>query len=1495
MDTTNGGGNCNVRGLGGSLIRLLELYPVKQVAADEGTTETEQGMSKEEVNSPSPVKSQREGNMKRNRVVNSHPPKQDVLDCAEVGQYLIATGSKDKVSAMQANVLEVRSALSAPSPVAIPNANQCPSNVLLTPLVPTGEYVPSYDTKEQIKYSLVGEPGTRCQSPLPLFRGSRVDDQVREATMFFSNLLAARQHECADQEMGPLHGGSGAPYQLPAFYDILSRTIGTSRSREAGQESREAGGYLPLISPVHAGATSSGRLFRGVRHSSARLRSNTPLGNDFCVGGVCGLMGRRLIGVPVHDRRLNAHLMSSWEKGVKARLPARKAFKAIKSSCWWRLAGSREGLLLAARLVNLDADVYESLLTRWVDGIRHSYTRFVTVNVDAFVSEDIGQNLITGPRGRKLGPVLPFSGSEAVMNSLFPGDVELSDMLGVARQLGYLQMGGALCEDDVARVLQCDTRTIQRELRRLMLQRSGGTVQPLGVLPIFEGKGCRLYEPNTAIRQISRAILRARRRAAAEEAKKKGRKIRFSLLPDVTTCSRVLQRRLQKIAASRPGDVQALLEQLGVLADAVNSGGLESIKSCPEVLSRLQEIIADMPPDVQASLQQLGFLTDDSGRISVSSDGRPRVSRGRSRKAANVVPSNVHKFLKKLDNISRTITGGGPPESDGSAELLQRGLQEIAASRPGDVQALLEQLGVLADAVNSGGLESIKSCPEALSRLQEIAASMPPDVRASLQQLGFLPDGDGVIGVENLCEVAKRQQELSSGAPHPSEGMRGATTEGLKSPTEGASFSVSARRKIRRRTPKVVKMAAADEKGPIVHNVPPSSVKDQGEGPAARDKSALSASSPLGDEATAWPGNHAAFAVDESEADAKDQSWEDTAFGTKKGLLKKRRRLRSKTSSELETLTDDDAERALFADKHASFGKRSSPGRFRGRTSPMGVLGIESFPTSGDADDPLSGFVASQLKESYSGPQEGEETDDYEYTPRERSRMNRSRAQPVFSEWDTEQLPPQLPSGAKDPRLLSQTASILVFPNSGRRGSRAASVASRTACSDTESVRGVEDPWELSSMFSNDDNELALFLATFPDEERHVQLRREAHRVLDDINAGSKVLEEYAIKLKVRPSSMGPSAGAGGGMQPCEQEWTERDEQMEKRMLECRVDIQSMVERFKAEAQEEYADLWRTLQELRKRVEVQEALLEETKLDINRLSYPMEGEDTDAFALRLTREVNAFAEQNKLDPQQLKDLTTAKQDREAAVRSFLESFARTRGRRGGVSVGCQCTPKDLGYIDTEVLELNKQMEDLQYHARGLLNSIKLVVISMGNVLSFHSALELESTCKRCFCIFEEPRTLWPCGHSFCLHCLTQMISKGGELICDECGTLCLVGYTPNFAIEMVAGYQLMWINSAEDDVSEDSLCSSPSPKSSLTSSNSKGSKPSSHAGQKRRTVEKVLAGLLKDLLSTQGSGKATRKTERKSKKPSKSTSGELPLPPLKGGLPPSAATKVQCA
>lgn len=412
-------------------------------------------------------------------------------------------------------------------------------------------------------------------------------------------------------------------------------------------------------------------------------------------------------------------------------------------------------------------------------------------------------------------------------------------------------------------------------------------------------------------------------------------------------------------------------------------------------------------------------------------------------------------------------------------------------------------------------------------------------------------------------------------------------------------------------------------------------------------------------------------------------------------------------------------------------------------------------------------------------------------------------------------------SGADGGRAIRKVISIPKFT----KKSKPSSVISVAKTAGFVNELDETDDKELSSLFADDDDDLNLFLATFPEEEVHVRLRHEAKGFLGNLDEEGSAIINYATNARQRVR--GQFAMKAERVTPASPPVGKKAEQ---EVSKLKVNSEELRHRFEMEARERNAELWQTLQELRQKVLDQENFLRQADMDVINLSRPAPGEGRDAFALHLTEEVNKYARTYRIDPKFLTETFDTKKNYAAAVQAFLSSFAITRGRRPGRDVGCQCYPEDLGYVDEDIKRIQEEMEDLYFHARGLLNAIKLTTVAVGNVMAFHAALELESTCKYCFCIFENPRTLWPCGHTFCQQCLAFMFADNGELICDECGSLCEVGYTPNFALELLASYQIMQRSDSYDNEDEEEEF---------------------YFNVQRRTIEGVLATLLRDLMATQ--------------------------------------------
>lgn len=359
---------------------------------------------------------------------------------------------------------------------------------------------------------------------------------------------------------------------------------------------------------------------------------------------------------------------------------------------------------------------------------------------------------------------------------------------------------------------------------------------------------------------------------------------------------------------------------------------------------------------------------------------------------------------------------------------------------------------------------------------------------------------------------------------------------------------------------------------------------------------------------------------------------------------------------------------------------------------------------------------------------------------------------------------------------------------------------------------------------AEDEEKLDLFLARFPESQRHVKLRKDANAVLSS-------LEPLALNnsLSFFDNPLDDGVGVDGKDLLGEVGSTSSfpsnvsDPPIHGFMLDEAI----LRERFRKEAEEENRALTNERNKLRIEVDRQRKALLSFLHDVEYLSY---GDGTltgDEYAAYLTRDVNQFAKMHSL---RLNELEIVNEDgaedsgvtlqRTQIGHSFLDQFGSRRAITKSVAI--QVTEEDLGLVDESAKLAVEQMEDLMYHERALMDSIRLATIAVANVMSFHASLELESTCKECFYLFEHPRTLWPCGHTFCQQCISGMYNANDELVCAECGSLCDVGYTPNLSVEVVAHYQM------------------------VQESEEKGMKRN-----KKLTIEGVLRRLLNDLLATQ--------------------------------------------
>jgi hypothetical protein len=105
-------------------------------------------------------------------------------------------------------------------------------------------------------------------------------------------------------------------------------------------------------------------------------------------------------------------------------------------------------------------------------------------------------------------------------------------------------------------------------------------------------------------------------------------------------------------------------------------------------------------------------------------------------------------------------------------------------------------------------------------------------------------------------------------------------------------------------------------------------------------------------------------------------------------------------------------------------------------------------------------------------------------------------------------------------------------------------------------------------------------------------------------------------------------------------------------------------------------------------------------------------------------------------------------------------------------------------------------DDIYHHERSLNRLIHHMMVAVANITTFHSNLEIECTCKQCLKIFTDPRTLWPCGHTFCGACLQQLEDAEMNIVCSECNSVAEMGHIAHPALELVAHYQRMNIQTA---------------------------------------------------------------------------------------------------
>jgi hypothetical protein len=384
--------------------------------------------------------------------------------------------------------------------------------------------------------------------------------------------------------------------------------------------------------------------------------------------------------------------------------------------------------------------------------------------------------------------------------------------------------------------------------------------------------------------------------------------------------------------------------------------------------------------------------------------------------------------------------------------------------------------------------------------------------------------------------------------------------------------------------------------------------------------------------------------------------------------------------------------------------------------------------------------------------------------------------------------------------------------------------------------------------------QLDAFLKHFPEAAAHVQLRREAKSVLDELadmwdedvpmSERSFPLPQFASQDYRFPASEDDGTDEEGDRQRRPHHRPSRGDHVgpppEEPVVGFDVDVEALQAKFKAEAAEECADLAAQRDALLSEVVLQRQLIRDFADDVHFLSVGCAHNELTAeqYAIELTRNVNAYAREHHLqfhclseeEEEALRE-QAALAEEQGVMMGFLERFGSDRVPTR--DVGCQVSDADLCYVDAAVRSTEAQLESLFHHERALLIAVRLATVAVANILSFHASLEMESTCHECFFVFDKPRTLWPCGHTFCHACLSTMYNARGDLICAECGSACEVGYTPNLQMELIANYQTVYTRNDADtkSVSNTALAEE----------------------RDAQTVEGVLRNLLNDLLATQHS------------------------------------------
>ncbi|CCW68254.1 unnamed protein product [Phytomonas sp. Hart1] len=325
------------------------------------------------------------------------------------------------------------------------------------------------------------------------------------------------------------------------------------------------------------------------------------------------------------------------------------------------------------------------------------------------------------------------------------------------------------------------------------------------------------------------------------------------------------------------------------------------------------------------------------------------------------------------------------------------------------------------------------------------------------------------------------------------------------------------------------------------------------------------------------------------------------------------------------------------------------------------------------------------------------------------------------------------------------------------------------------------------------ESQVNMFSTNLPQAMEHIQMRKAATRILDDLDfdgesfLGLAKFSDYVVCDSESDGSRGYNKNMLDNL-TSPRSW---DTQGQKEVQELEVNVDQLQDRIDTEVEEDLADLIAKRNQLKAEVEEQQQLIDAFQVDLQNLSNERWGTEGDAFAIQLTAEVNQYAMEHR---QQLQGLfQELSNDDDICISGITDSMLSqfVRGKADMISVGTQVMDSDLGFVDDELRETIEQMDEMFYHEKALRSAIDLTHVALSKVISFHASLELESTCKECFYLFEQPRTLWPCGHTFCQLCLSEMYNKSGELVCSECGSVCILGYTPNLSIELIASYQVL--------------------------------------------------------------------------------------------------------